>query len=559
MPQPPFVRKADGSSAAASSLTLTLTTSLGDTLLVGIIMNANGAQTPGVVGGIVDSAGSVSGVPVNTWTSLGATTNLDVHMEWWACKAAASITSLTIDLTQTNSIGATVLEYSGANGISNPVFQALISAQNTISSLHIRETASILPNSGAALMIGLFAALGDTFNSSASAPPNDSVTEVVRSTNSLNIPPALSWQLIEQGTVDDLDMLNVNAVSATQLATSLNVQQSTIQCFYLVISGGLILNTPPGFADLPDTALTAGTNALGSQIAKISQNAALGMCRIEFFQGVYKNGDTVALPISPVDGYQYARNELIYIWAIYSSADVSDGWISGPAALWYCEWNVDQVTGDVLCDENYRSDGAAGVSTDGWLQIFTIAQRQKNALTVSVAPTWTQQQASSFVQDIAVAQDVLIALNNNAKFSVVGQEVISMGEFYNGQTVPTPVSPADAYAYAYSEVKFVFSWRWTTGQTAYVQLDTPPYYNLASLHAAIGGTGAVTCAVGMMGQGGQTYGEVTTFGRIAVFAICQRARTGTPAIVGNKFAEIPIDLLYLRKPASRRHRRAARQ
>ena len=53
-------------------------------------------------------------------------------------------------------------------------------------------------------------------------------------------------------------------------------------------------------------------NALGLQMAKMSGNAALGMCRMEFFQDIYTNGETVALPTSTVDGYQYALDELIF-------------------------------------------------------------------------------------------------------------------------------------------------------------------------------------------------------------------------------------------------------
>jgi hypothetical protein len=541
MGQPTFVRKIDGSSAAASSLVLTMTTTIGDMLLVGVVLSANGSQAPQTVAAITDSAGLVSGVAVNTWTPLGNSTQSGIRMEWWVCKGAASITNLTVNLTGTQSIVAVALEYSAANGIANPIFQALIANQNTIVSQHIHETASTFPNSGAELMIGLFSMLSDTFNATPLAGTN-------RSTNSLSIPPSLSYQVLEQGTADANGQLGINAVSATQLATPTNVSASSMQCLYILISGGLILNAQPGFSDQPDTALAAGNNALGLQLAKINGNAAFGMVRMEFFQGIYNHGQTVALPVSPVDGYQYQRDELTYVWALYSSADTGDGWITGPAALWYCFWNVNQTTGEVTSTEVYRSDGASAVSNDGWLQVFTIAQRQKVALTVSAAPTWTQQQPSDYIADLAYAQDRLVALNNNAKFAVVAQECISMGEFYNGQTVPAPVSPADAYAYAYSEVKFVFSWRWTTGQTAYVQLDCPPYYNLASLHAVVGSTGAVTCAVGMMGQGGESYGEVSTFGRIAVFALCQRARSGTPAAVANGFAEINNSLFYPGNP-----------
>ena len=569
MPQPTFIQKVDGSNANANSLALTLTTTAGNMLLVGVILNANGAQSKQTVAGITDSAGDIfagspsidTGVAINTWRSLGTTTNNGIHIEWWACKTTASITSLVINLTGLQSIIAFALEYSGTNGITKPIFQAILASQNTITTLHIRETASTFPNSGSELMIGLFAMIQDTFNAAASAPPGQSVTEVVRSTNSLNIPPALSYQVIEQGTVDTSGLLNVNAVSATELATALNVATSSMQCFWILISGGLVLNTQPGFSDQPDSSLVAGKLALGLQLAKISGNAALGMCRMEFFQGVYKNGETVDLPVSPVDGYQYQRNELTYLWGIYSSADTSNGWISGPGALWFCQWNVDQTTGDVISEENYRTsttgfnaDFSSGNSNDGWLIVYTIAQRQKNNLTVSATPSWTQLQSTSFIQDLAHSQDVLQSLNDDAKLAVIGQELIEMGEFYQGQTVPRPVSPADGYTYAYAEVKFVFSWRWTTSRLAYVQ---PPAsggptgydYFLASLHAAISSVGVVTCAVGFEGNGGDSgYYEDPLFGRITVFAFCQRSRTGAPSSVAKDFAEIPNSLFYPGSP-----------
>jgi hypothetical protein len=523
MGQPTFVQKIDASNANASSLTLTpsAATTAGNLLLVGILLNANGAQTPAAVAGIIDSAGTPvvagisTGVPVNTWTPLASNSDDGVFLQWWICKGAVSITDLVISLTYPQSIIAFAMEYNSANGITNPIFQTLLSNQNTITTEYIKETASTFPNSGAQLMIGLFAMLGDTFN----ATPLEGTN---RATNDLNIPPALSYQVLENGTVDETGLLNLTAVSATQLATVANVGTSTMQCFYLLISGGLVLNTPPGLSDQPDASLTVGEFALGIQLAKISGNAALGMTRMEFFQGVYTNGETVDLPVSPVDGYEYQQNELTYVWGIYSTCNTGNGWITGPQALWYAQWGVDQETGLVSSEEWYRADGAAGISNDGYLQVFTIAQRQQQTLQLAEIPTYTDLPAAIFKTDLAYSEDLMIDLNNNSKFTVVGQECISMGEFYNGQTVPTPVSPADDYAYSYGEVTFIFSWRWTTGQLGYVQLACPPYYTLASLNAAISSSGVVTCAVGMMGDGGENYTSYNALGRIAVFALCQR-------------------------------------
>jgi hypothetical protein len=487
-------------------------------------------------------------------------------MEWWVCKGAASISSLTIDLTYANSIIAVMLEYSGGNGLSNSVFQAVLTNQNTITSQYILETVATTA-SPAALMIGLFSALGDSFN--ASPPSPSSSLQTVRSTNSLSIPPALSYQVVEQGntaTVGNftedgenlvlaVSALNITAESATQLATSMNVAASTIQCLYIVISGGLILNTQPGWNDQPDSALVAGNYALGLQVAKISGNAALGMCRMEVFQGTFTHGQNASGPyVSTVDGYVYQANELTYIWGIYSSANPSTGWIStsgGSVALWYCNWNVDQETGDVTCEEWYNSNSANSRSNDGTLQVFIVAQRQQTTLTAAATPSWTQKNPSLFVQDLPYAQDMLQDLNNDAKFSVIGQECLILGAHKNGDTISLAelISPADDYEYAYSEVKFVFSWMFTTetdaGQQSVTQPPIGPYWNLASLYASINASnGLVTCEVGMGGRSGESYGNLNTYGMIAVFALCQRARTGTPAEIGNKFAEIPNSLFY---------------
>lgn len=523
MGQPTFVQKIDGKNAGAASLTLTpgAATTAANMLLVGVLLNSNGTQSPQSVAGITDSAGDImqgstdTGVPINTWASLGSpSTQSGIRLEWWICKGAVSITDLVIDLSGPQSIVAILLEYSGANGVTNPILQTLQSNQNTITSQYLKETASTFPNSGSELMIGLFAMLNDTFGA-----PTEGTD---RSANTLIIPPDLSYQVVENGTVDNTGLLNLTAVSASQLASATNVTNTSMQCFYILISGGLILNTPPGLSDQPDSTLVAGRFALGMQLAKISGNAALGMCRMEFFQGVYQNGQTVNLPVSPVDGYEYSRAELLYCWAIYSSCNAGNGWITGPQALWYAAWNVDQTTGDVSSEEWYRADGAAGISNDGFLQVFTIAQRQKATLTVAETPTFSDLPAGAFTSDLPYSEDLLIHLNNNSKFAVVGQECIFMGEFFNGQTVPQPISPADDWEYSYEECTFIFSWRWTTGQAGYVQLACPPYYTLASLNAAIGATGLVTCAVGMMGDGGENYASYNSLGRISVFALCQR-------------------------------------
>src|ERR1039458_4051274 len=106
MSQPTYIQKISGKNVNTASLVLTPGASItaGSMVLVGVILNANGAQTPAVVGGILDSAGAVSGVPVNNWVGLGSSNDAGIRMEWWVCKGAAAITALTIDLTFAQSV-----------------------------------------------------------------------------------------------------------------------------------------------------------------------------------------------------------------------------------------------------------------------------------------------------------------------------------------------------------------------------------------------------------------------------------------------------------------------
>jgi hypothetical protein len=280
----------------------------------------------------------------------------------------------------------------------------------------------------------------------------------------------------------------------------------------------------PGFADLPDRVLEAEQPALGMLISRISGNASFGMVRPEVFVGRYKNGETVNLPVSDVDGYTYQRSELMYVWGIYSTVNPVSGWISGPGALWYAAWKVDQSTGEVSTVEFYRkSEGKlqdnSAASEDGVLQVFTIAQRQAKTLTIEDAPSYIDLDNTVFEVDDPLATTPLTQLSRNAKYAVVNAEVIYMGEFSNGETVPNPVSPADGHIYSYGETKFQFSWRWTTVGSAFTQPDFG-FGQLHRIEATVNpASGLVSTAVAMYNSGV----IATTWGRIAVFAFCQRS------------------------------------
>jgi len=281
------------------------------------------------------------------------------------------------------------------------------------------------------------------------------------------------------------------------------------------------LSTIPGFSDLANAALVVDKPALGIHVAMISNNAAFGLVRMELFQDRFQHGDTVYLPVSKVDGYNYSRDELLYAWTVGQSGAHNSGWLTGPDCLWYANWKVDQLTGEVTSDEWYRRSGHnddANRTNDGTVRVTTIAQRQKNNLIIAVQPTFQGDQSASISIDKPWKQDLAQKLNVGAKFSVVRTEAVYMGEFTNGQTVGRPTSPADGYLYPYANVIFFPAWRWTTIGSALVQPD----HNLGQLQdlfMQVSNVGLVTTQVTYNAGDHITDGVVTSHGRIAVIAL----------------------------------------
>jgi hypothetical protein len=150
----------------------------------------------------------------------------------------------------------------------------------------------------------------------------------------------------------------------------------------------LILGTQPGFTDVADSAFNGGGAASAANLKSVNANAKFAVVRQEVFWGFYKHGETVALPISPADGYQYQRSELNYLWSCYWSAAApasalngtqqvpTRGSTSGQGTLLQFGFFVDQNTGVVSTEVDYYKSQQMNTH-DGILLVITIATRDK--------------------------------------------------------------------------------------------------------------------------------------------------------------------------------------
>lgn len=155
----------------------------------------------------------------------------------------------------------------------------------------------------------------------------------------------------------------------------------------------LTFSVIPGFVDLADTALAADQPLTDYSLVKISNNAKFAAVRPETFYGWYRDSETVRLPVSPVDGYAYARSELEYEIAAHCSrspagdaatngaaakparANVNDG----PGTLYLMDFWVEEKNeanpGFVHCEVHYWNNGSEIITNGGFVKVRTIATR----------------------------------------------------------------------------------------------------------------------------------------------------------------------------------------
>lgn len=150
--------------------------------------------------------------------------------------------------------------------------------------------------------------------------------------------------------------------------------------------------TVPGAVDIPDSNLAADEPVTDYTLQKISNNAKFAAVRPETFYGWYKNGETVKIPTSAVDGYVYNRQELEYevaAWCTRPASGATNGSQTKPdrastnggaGCILWCDFWVEEKNGGnpglVHCSVSYYDhEGHEWPTNDGFVEVRTIATR----------------------------------------------------------------------------------------------------------------------------------------------------------------------------------------
>ncbi|MDE2097876.1 MAG: hypothetical protein KGL39_11555 [Patescibacteria group bacterium] len=153
---------------------------------------------------------------------------------------------------------------------------------------------------------------------------------------------------------------------------------------------------PPNFSQIANSSFNTGATLTQAVMQALARCAKFAAVRTEEFYGYYINGQTVVLPVSPIDGYSYARSELSYLCSAYwTGAMLPDtfgsllgdagidadgglwptarGYATGPGQLVRVSMTVNQSTGAVTTSMTYGGSS----TSDGVVLVTTIARRMR--------------------------------------------------------------------------------------------------------------------------------------------------------------------------------------
>lgn len=142
----------------------------------------------------------------------------------------------------------------------------------------------------------------------------------------------------------------------------------------VVRSGGLSV-TGNAFAEIDMSAFFPGTTLRASTMKQLEKNIEEAWCSPEFFgPQTHSHGDTIALPVSPIDGYAYSRAEVFYVWDI-SNTGPDSGDNHNRMTCESC--GVAPTTGVVAINSYETSTSSDGwfLNHDGTLRVIVVAMR----------------------------------------------------------------------------------------------------------------------------------------------------------------------------------------
>jgi len=137
------------------------------------------------------------------------------------------------------------------------------------------------------------------------------------------------------------------------------------------------LDMPGGWCDIPASAWAAGNVGVEDLLVALNSMVRFAATCDEYIAAApQRSGNSVALPASPDDGYNYSRSEALYAFAVQASPNPDTGKNSAGGNVLFFHDFIAQDTGLVTSVVNYYVQGGQeSSSNDGLLCVLLILRR----------------------------------------------------------------------------------------------------------------------------------------------------------------------------------------
>jgi hypothetical protein len=275
---------------------------------------------------------------------------------------------------------------------------------------------------------------------------------------------------------------------------------------------------------------------------QLNQDAKFSCVNSEvFYLGEYTNGQTVTLPISPVDGYVYVAGECqfqhCWRWTASGASYVQPPGSDEQAAPFLASINS---SGAVSITVKFATDGGEGnvIETNyGRIAAFAFCTRSATPTSGTLADDFTELALDFFAPGATVRASEVLTIKRNIDEAILSPEFFGPTDYADAQTVALPTSPVDGYSYSRSEVQYIWSWSDTTNSAPGNPRIRLPLF-LGSVDPA---SGLVKLRVWRLPPGGPFLDDNNTFARIKVLVMATRQAIHPEITPGTGEANLPAD------------------
>lgn len=232
----------------------------------------------------------------------------------------------------------------------------------------------------------------------------------------------------------------------------------------------MIMNAVASYASINESTIGTDKPITQDLIQHLNNNAKFSCVNSEvIYLGEYINGQTVVLPVSPVDGYHYSSAECKFMHAWR--------WTANGTKYAQTPGNYEQAgpftasingSGVVSIAVTFATNGGEDmVSAPGFGRIaaFAFCTRSATPASGTLANNFTELDLGFFAPGRSVRASELLVIKRNIDEAVLSPEFFGPTEHFDGDTVSLPVSPVDGYVYTAAETQFIWSWSATTNGT----------------------------------------------------------------------------------------------